>query len=384
MATVIGKNPAGEWINYDDGVTDYADTIVGNAGGDVIFAGGGADWIKGGGGADLLNGGAGIDTASYEDSNAAVTVSLASGSGQGGTAQGDVLSSIENLYGSSYDDTLLGNSGANTLSGGAGHDTLKGGGGADVLDGGLGNDWIEIDSASDTAMGGEGVDRLSMNTSVGMSVNLKSGMMDVNPYASPETYQSGGWHHGGGGGYYYYYGPFSTLGPYPQTPGNQPNASGFEDAQGSAYNDKIVGSDTANNLWGMDGNDILMGLAGNDVIIGGTGKDYIFAGTGVDTVTGGTSADRFIWKYLDESVVASGKPQDVITDFEQHVDKIDLSALDIALGDLLVKDSQAVNGSNYSYVGIDTNHNGGFDQGEFAIAVQMAPGARLNADDFLF
>jgi Ca2+-binding RTX toxin-like protein len=379
MAYVYGTNPAGEWIDYADGVTDDADTIVGNAGADIIHAGGGADWIKGGGGADLLNGGAGIDTASYEDSNAAVTVSLASGSGQGGTAQGDVLSSIENLYGSSYDDTLLGNNAANTLSGGAGSDTLKGGGGADVLDGGLGNDWIEVDTAADKAIGGEGIDTLAMNTSVGMSVNLKSGMMDVNPYDSPDTYGAGGWHHGGG---YNYYGPFSTLGPW--TPDNQPNASGFEDVQGSAFNDKIVGSDVANNLAGADGNDILMGLAGNDVISGGTGKDYIFAGTGADVVSGGTGADRFIWKYLDESVVTGGKPQDVITDFAQHIDKIDLSALDIALADLLVKDGQTMNGANYSFVGIDANHNGGFDQGEFAIAVQMAPGAHMNADDFLF
>jgi Ca2+-binding RTX toxin-like protein len=367
-------------LDYADGVTDYADTIIGNAGADVIHAGGGADWLKGGGGADLLNGGAGIDTATYEDSTAAVTVSLASGSGQGGTAQGDILVSIENLYGSSHNDTLIGNNTANVLTGGAGHDTLKGGGGADTLDGGLGNDWIEIDRAADKAMGGEGIDTLALNTSVGMAVNLKSGMMDVNPYNSPETYQ-GGYHHGGHG---YYYGPFSTLGPWPQTPDGQPNASGFENAQGSAFNDKIVGSDVANNLSGMDGNDILMGLAGNDLISGGAGKDYIFAGTGVDTVSGGSGADRFIWKNVDESVFTGGKPQDVIADFDQYLDRVDLSALDIGLSDLLVKDNQTMDGANYSFVGVDANHNGAFDEGEFAIAMKMAQGAVLQADDFIF
>jgi Ca2+-binding RTX toxin-like protein len=382
MATIIGKNPNGETLDYLDGVTNYADTIIGNAGADIIRAGGGDDWVKGGGGADLLDGGSGIDTATYEDSNAGVDVSLASGQGFGGTAQGDTLVSIENLYGSSYDDTLHGNNVANVLTGGAGNDTLKGGGGADTMDGGLGNDWIQIDTAADKAMGGEGIDTLAMTTSVGMSVNLNSGMMDVNPYNSPETYQGGGWHHGHGGGYYY--GPFSTLGPWPQTPGGQPNASGFENVQGSAFNDKIVGSDVANTLSGMGGNDILMGLAGDDVIFGGEGKDYIFAGIGADSVSGGSWTDVFIWKKVDESVFTGGKPQDVITDFEQNLDRIDLSALDIALSDLLVKDGQTMDGASYSFVGIDANHNGGFDEGEFAIAVKMAQDAHLNAGDFIF
>jgi hypothetical protein len=40
-----------------------------------------------------------------------------------------------------------------------------------------------------------------------------------------------------------------------------------------------------------------------------------------------------------------------------------------------VKDGQTMDGANYSFVGIDSNHNGGFDQGEFAIAVKIAQDA---------
>jgi len=35
-------------------------------------------------------------------------------------------------------------------------------------------------------------------------------------------------------------------------------------------------------------------------------------------------------------------------------------------------------------VGVDANHNGQFDEGEFAIAVKMAPGSTLHASDFVF
>ena len=56
---------------------------------------------------------------------------LAAGTASGGFAQGDVLASIENVNGSSFNDTLTGSSAANALGGLAGRDTLTGGAGAD-------------------------------------------------------------------------------------------------------------------------------------------------------------------------------------------------------------------------------------------------------------
>src|SRR5215211_6289732 len=117
MATIFGKIPSGETIDASDGVTNYSDVIVGNAGNDKIYGLGGHDMLKGGGGADLLHGGDGIDTATYENSSAGVQVSLQSGTGHGGDAEGDTLISIENLYGSSYNDTLIGDTGDNKLEG---------------------------------------------------------------------------------------------------------------------------------------------------------------------------------------------------------------------------------------------------------------------------
>ena len=68
MAYIKGTNPSGEWLDWIDGITNGADTIIGNAGKDTILAGGGDDSIKGGGGADYIDGEEGRDTVYYSNS----------------------------------------------------------------------------------------------------------------------------------------------------------------------------------------------------------------------------------------------------------------------------------------------------------------------------
>jgi serralysin len=103
--------------------------------------------LIGGSGADSLVGGDDLDRASYVGSAAGVTVNLATGLGSGGDAEGDVLSGIENLTGSSHGDSLTGDAGNNALSGGAGGDTLTGGAGRDLLTGGAGADAFVFNAA---------------------------------------------------------------------------------------------------------------------------------------------------------------------------------------------------------------------------------------------
>ncbi|MDD0974545.1 beta strand repeat-containing protein, partial [Pseudomonas fontis] len=87
----------------------------------------------GGAGADTINGGAGKDAAWYVNSASAVQVDLAARTATGGDAQGDVLSNIEGLAGSAYDDVLTGDAGANTIFGAEGNDIINGGDGNDFL-----------------------------------------------------------------------------------------------------------------------------------------------------------------------------------------------------------------------------------------------------------
>ena len=91
---------------------------------------------------------------------AAVTVSLATGTGLGGEAAGDVLANVENVTGSAAGDRLTGDGNGNVPRGNAGNDTLIGGAGADSLGGGgntdrfvfvngFGNDTVSGFGASD-------------------------------------------------------------------------------------------------------------------------------------------------------------------------------------------------------------------------------------------
>ena len=181
--------------------TPEADTINGSGGNDVI---------AGGAGADTLDGAAGWDTASYATSSSGVTVSLMTGTGSGGDAQGDRLLNIENLVGSNFDDTLEGS----TVSG--------------SLDGGLGNDTVSFAHAASGAGG------------AGVTVNL-----------ALTTWQNtitGGWH---------------QLLNFENVTGSE-----FNDTLiGNFGNDIITGLGGDDTLNGNLGADTMFGGAGNDIYV---------------------------------------------------------------------------------------------------------------------
>lgn len=130
------------------------DSLVGGTGSDTLDGGTEDDILIGGEGADSLVGGSGTDTADYSASDAAVNVDLASGTGTGGHAQGDTLSSVENVTGTSFDDTISGDANDNVLNSGAGDDSISGGGGNDTIDAGLGDDTVDGGAGDDYIVAG--------------------------------------------------------------------------------------------------------------------------------------------------------------------------------------------------------------------------------------
>jgi Ca2+-binding RTX toxin-like protein len=288
MAKIYGTDYMDIIAGWFDGVTDDTDTIFGFGGSDQIFAAGGDDILVGGDGHDYLNGGDGSDTASYGDSPVGVFVDLSTGQGHYGTAEGDMLVSIENVTGSLFDDSLLGDSGTNVLSGGFGNDYLNGGGGGDILNGGFGFDTAGY-SGSPT----------------GVVVSLL-------------------WHTASGG----------------DADGDQLNS--IENLTGSTHDDGLFGDNGANTLTGGNGDDTLLGFGGNDTLYGdgrnasgndslngGAGEDQLWGGLGVDTLAGGPDADTFGWASVQETGAYDAATIDTILDFNPaQGDKIDLHYID--------------------------------------------------------
>ena len=123
-------------------------------GADRLFGDEGEDVLEGGAGADELHGGDHNDTASYDMATAASSQSWRSVDFLGkpalaGEAIGDSYSDIENLRGSAFNDTLIGDGDGNKLEGIGGNDVLNGRQGFDTLVGGAGNDIYIIDRTVD-------------------------------------------------------------------------------------------------------------------------------------------------------------------------------------------------------------------------------------------
>jgi len=93
---------------------------------------------------------------------------------------------------------------------------------------------------------------------------------------------------------------------------------GVENVTSGNGADVLTGNKVANELTGNGGNYKLYGNAGADSLNGGLDNDTMFGGTGADT---------FVFKFSKDSS-AKGSRADIIKDFEQGVDLIDLSDID--------------------------------------------------------
>ena len=110
--------------------SQFSDNLTGDAN---------ANELQGNFGADFIDGGAGSDTATFLFRNdTGVTANLTTGRAIDSGGATDTLVSIENLTGTSGNDTLTGDSGVNTIDSGKGTDIIFASAGNDLLIGGFG------------------------------------------------------------------------------------------------------------------------------------------------------------------------------------------------------------------------------------------------------
>ncbi|MBZ0129747.1 MAG: M10 family metallopeptidase C-terminal domain-containing protein [Rhodobacteraceae bacterium] len=403
---VLNGEDGDDTIDGDSG----DDTLDGGIGDDTLSGGNGIDRLDGGDGNDVLDGGHGKDDAfggagrdrfvisanHYGDNvdggsdvdtldlsgwltgaGLAASVNLITGVyeivvnsfGDNGTY---TINSIENVFGTAYDDTiqgdgrrnllrgndgndsvvagggndrvyggggndtlsgrdgndrLYGDAGNDILNGESGADRLTGGSGADQLRGGAGNDLMEAGSDDDILIGGTGNDTMSGGSGIDQ-LDGGAGRDDMQGGSGDDILTGGGGHDvmdgggnndqmDGGGGDDQMNG--GTGGDNMQGGSGldiMNGEAGGDVLDGGAGNDTLDGGSGNDRLYGGDGRDTVLGGAGNDRLYGGGGDDVLDGGAGNDFLDGDAGSDKF--------VLMVGGGNDVIRDFTDDVDTLRL------------------------------------------------------------
>ncbi|MEM9198156.1 MAG: hypothetical protein AAGD12_09915 [Pseudomonadota bacterium] len=268
---VVGGTDAADFVFGFGG----EDVLAGQDGNDSLFGGDGVDVLTGGRNRDLLHGGKDGDflIGGLGDDTASYR----------GSSQAVEINLATGLAtgGDATGDTLLeienltGSDKNDILTGDAGKNNLVGEDGNDTIDGQDGNDRLVGGQGNDELTGGEGNDRIKGNDGGDLLI------------------------------------------------GN----AGVDRLIGGAGSDAMFGGSNSDIMFGQSGSDAMRGGGGNDEMYGGGSNDTLTGDAGDDTLTGEAGADVF--------VINDGDGSDIITDFENGTDLIDLSGNSaVAFGDI--------------------------------------------------
>lgn len=233
------------------------------------------------------------------------------------------------MYGFDGNDTIVGGAGNDTIYGGAGFDRMTGGGGSDVfvfsaLSHMARPGDVRFDVITDFQQGSDLIDLSGVDSRLSIPGN------QAFTFVGTENHGAGGgtlrYQHGNGSTFIYGdidgdgSGDFSIrLDGLINLTAADFVAGSISAVRGSSGSDLLIGATNGSRITGWEGNDTIIGGAGNDTIIGGAGYDLL---------TGGGGADVFVFN----AVQHLGKPgvpgHDIITDFQQGIDIIDLSGID--------------------------------------------------------
>lgn len=254
----------------------FVDQLDGSADGQIDMAYFDAPNVIGTAQGDALVG-VGFDAMMYgRDGNDRMIGGIGNDTIDGGRGRDEIRGGLDN-------DDIDGGAGFDTIFGGLGDDTVRGGNGDDVINGGGGNDTLDGEQGDDTITGRNGDDDITG----GLGNDVISGDNGNDDL------------HGGQG-------DDTILG-----------GRGADLIRGGSGADRIEGGTGNDDIAGGGGNDVLFGDDGNDLMRGGAGDDDLHDGAGRDTLSGNAGADTFIF--------AADGTRDVILDFQDGLDLIDLS-----------------------------------------------------------
>jgi len=256
---------------------DNSAVIDGNKGDDIITGGNGNDWLKGGEGVDEIRGGNGHDIIIFDKEDMVIDggngYDVAIASKNEGVYLDLAKSNIEAVYGNrgnDYFDARKSIQGV-YISGGAGNDIMYGSPYDDIIVGaegkntinaGDGNDHIYVNSEEDIVNnidGGKGNDSLYISGTKAVNINLA----DINIENV-----------------------YGTIGE------DIIYSSGEEDVI-------LVGNEGNDKLTGGGGNDIIDGGKGDDILSGGAGKNrYVYSkGDGKDIIVDLDQGENYLLFY---------------------------------------------------------------------------------------
>ncbi len=289
-----------------------------------------------------------------------------------GTSNNDTLTGVTNSG-----DVISGLEGNDSLTGLNGNDTLSGGSGDDTLTGGAGNDTFilesfngsytdnDLDVVTDFVQGQDKIDVSGLGISEFSTVSSLASNDSFNN-AIITTYKNN---------YSNNYGYSLKLNGINR---NALTASDFTFAT-TALNSTISGGVYNDDLFGGFGNNLLQGDGGDDRLFGEAGIDRLVGGTGSDTLTGGTGNDTFVFESFNGSYTADDL--DVVTDFVQGQDKIDVSGLGISNFDTILA---LTSNDTFNYAVITTQRNSYSDNYGYSINLKGINRNALTAADFTF